>query len=186
MQSARDILSSPLRNADERRAFKSFSIWHANVPKAISSILALHDSTQIHRFWGVVGNQNFLTFKMVRQVRVKNSPPLCLLSSFTSCPQCTIKILSLLRVKVILILMDSSLYYRTLYNSTLTSAIKFGATVWGNASHSLCAWENHLFALKKRYLNGQWPKLASSLYFPPAFSATIILDLSYYSKNIIY
>lgn len=103
----------------------------------------------------MVGNQNFLTFKMVRQVRVKNSPPLSLLSSFTSCPQCTIKILSLLRVKVILILMDSSLYYRTLYNSTLTSAIKFGAKVWGNASHSLCAWENHLFALKTRYLNGQ-------------------------------
>lgn len=79
--------------------------------RSISSLLALHVSTGIHGLWSLVGTQHFLTSKMVKQVRVSNY--MLLTSSLHSPPdlKCAINILSLLGMKAILVLSDSSLYH---------------------------------------------------------------------------
>ena len=131
-QSIRNILYTPSRNADERWAFKSFSLSHAikSVPEATSNILALRVSTWIHRLWSLLRSQYSLTSKMGRKVSLKWSASSSLLFHLQMCNK---HFCLFLGVKEILIIMDPPLYHTMLCNSTLTPAIKFRATVLGNA-----------------------------------------------------
>ena len=96
------------------------------------------------------------------------------------------------------ILGDSSLYLMSLGNPSLTLIINSRAAVLGNSYQALCversmaSWEaNHLFALVRvtipEWSTGRNRGSHCSISLPESpSSATVVLELSDYSKNIIY
>lgn len=119
-----------------------------------------------------------MTSKMVREVSIEVVPFLNLVSTSLPIFKCAINILFLLGAKVILIFVDSFLYHRMLWNSTLTSTIQCRAAVWGKAEEPLGAerpkssWNNHLIALVRvtKYLSNQLAETEGPITLSPSLN----------------